>query len=440
VCSDSDQAPARFSTVCILPAQTPLRGRIRLPGDKSVSIRRALLTLFSDDEAALDNFGSGEDCLTALYCLEQLGKTVERESNRVIIGGKFHRQQATLDCRNSGTAARLLMGILSGFEGEWILTGDSSLSSRPMERIAAPLREMGAIIKLSDGRLPAKILGGKLRSIRYESAVASAQLKSAVLLAGLGGGVEVQYREPFFSRTHTERLLELETDSKGWIQLDQNAEAPSSAALSGGISGDPSSATFWGVAAALIPDSELILEGVLTDPVRCGWIDVLQASGVDIRVENESQVCSESVGDVVCKSSSLTPIKISQEMIPRVIDEIPILSIAATQARGCSRMRRLAELRVKESDRLAQIEKHLSGMNATVEIGQDELSIAGPVELCGAVINPERDHRIAMAFAIAGLIAKGNTKIHQAECAAVSYQEFWKDLSELSPGSLQYEN
>ncbi|RQV97416.1 3-phosphoshikimate 1-carboxyvinyltransferase, partial [bacterium] len=335
----------------------------------------------------------------------------------------------------------LLMGILSGIEGEWVMMGDESLSSRPMERVAAPLREMGTAIELTNGRLPAKIRGGKLKAIRYDAPVASAQVKSAVLLAGLSGGVRIEYREPFPSRAHTENLLGLKIDKDGWLRLSEHARTPNGTDLSGMIPGDPSSAAFWGVAAALIPDSELILENVLTDSSRCGWIDVLKSSGADIQTDNETQVYFESVGDIICRSSRLNPIYVSRALVPRVIDEIPILAVAATQAEGISRMRGLHELRMKESDRLSQIERHLSAMYAKIESHQDELRIQGPTELRGSVIDSQQDHRIAMAFAIAGLNAKGTTEIHSADCAAISYPEFWEDLVKLSPGSLhKYEN
>ncbi|MBU0691625.1 3-phosphoshikimate 1-carboxyvinyltransferase [bacterium] len=439
--SERTEKPTRFSTVSITAAQAPLRGRLRLPGDKSLSIRRALLTLFTDHDTTLENYGSGEDCLTALYCLKQLGKSIERSGARALIKGRFENRHAALDCRNSGTTARLLMGILSGIEGEWVLSGDESLSSRPMARVAAPLREMGAAIELTNGRLPARIRGGTLKPIRYDAPVASAQVKSAVLLAGLSGGARIEYREPFPSRAHTENLLGLKTDKDGWLRLTENAHAPSGTDLSGTVPGDPSSAAFWGVAAALIPDSELILENVLTDSSRCGWIDVLKSSGADIQADNETQVYFESVGDIICRSSRLNPIQISQALVPSVIDEIPILAVAATRAEGISRMKGLSELRVKESDRLTQIEKHLSAMNAKIESHRDELRIQGPTELRGSVIDSQQDHRIAMAFAIAGLSATGITEIHSADCAAISYTEFWEDLVKLSPGSLhKYEN
>lgn len=434
--SESTANPERSATVSITPTHSPLRGCLHLPGDKSVSIRRALLTLFSDDETALDNYGSGEDCLTALYCLRQLGKVIEQDSLRVLIRGEFRNRKATLDCRNSGTTARLLMGILGGCEGEWILYGDASLSKRPMERVATPLRQMGADIELTGGCLPAKIRGRKLQSISYDSPVASAQVKSAVLLAGLASEVAVEYREPYLSRSHTENLLGIKRDADDWLRLPQNTTAPRGASLSGMIPADPSAAAFWGVAAAIIPGSELLLEGVLSDATRCGWIETLTLSGADIRAENKRETGAECLGDVICKSANLRAINIAPETVPRVIDEIPVLAVAATQANGQSEMKGLHELRVKESDRLTQVVKHLSAMHAHAEVRQNDLQIKGPSELRGAVIDPQYDHRIAMALAIAGLIAKGTTTIHAADCAAISYPEFWSDLAELAPDSL----
>ena len=434
------EQPVQTATAIITSAQFSLCGRIRLPGDKSVSIRRALLTLFSEDDIRLEHYGSGEDCLTALYCLRQLGKEVIRTGDDVLIRGKFSKNCAILDCRNSGTTARLLMGLLCGVDGEWMLTGDESLSARPMERVAQPLREMGAEIVLREGRLPASIRGRRLKSIRYESPVASAQVKSAVLLAGAVSGVDVEYKEPYPSRNHTEKLLGVECDTDGWIRLPKHMGVPSSDFIAGIIPGDPSSAAFWGVAATIIPNSSLTLEGVLSDSLRCGWIDVLNEAGADISIENEQAICCEPVGDIVCKTSSLLSLNVLSENIPRVIDEIPILAVAATHAEGLSRMEGIEELRVKESDRLQQIVKHLSMMGAKVETNDRELCIHGPCQLIGAEIDPHNDHRIAMAFAIAGLAADGKTIIRSANCADISYPEFWTDLSKLLPGSILYEN
>jgi 3-phosphoshikimate 1-carboxyvinyltransferase len=428
--------PSQIKAIRVSPARAPLRGRIRLPGDKSLSIRRALLTLFTEQEVELENYGSGEDCLTALYCLERLGKRVLREGSRVTIQGAFDSRSAMLDCRNSGTCARLLMGILAGREGEWEIAGDDSLSLRPMERVATPLRCMGAQIELSNGRLPATIKGGRLFPISFESHVASAQVKSAVLLAGLSGSVEVHYHEPFPSRAHTERLLGVEGDEKGWLHFRPAASELNSEGLCGSIPGDPSSAAFWGVAATVIPASRIALEGVLLDDIRCGWVNVLRDCGANILYENEASNHDESIGDIVCSASILSPLSLSMDLIPRVIDEVPILSVAASQANGESKMEGLGELRVKESDRLTCIYDGLTGMRADIQVLNDSLTLRGPVKLKGANIQPHGDHRIAMAFAVAGLIADGSTKIIDSDCVTVSYPEFWQDFVKLSPGSI----
>jgi 3-phosphoshikimate 1-carboxyvinyltransferase len=426
----------QIKSIRVFPAQKPLLGRIRLPGDKSLSIRRALLTLFTEREVVLENYGSGEDCLTALYCLERLGKSIRREQSRVSISGTFDSQNATLDCRNSGTCARLLMGILAGGDGDWTIIGDESLSSRPMERVATPLRCMGAKIELTNGRLPARIKGGKLFSLSYESPVASAQVKSAILLAGLSSGADVHFHEPFQSRAHTERLLGIKCDEKGWLHFHPQEHKPDFSALSGMIPGDPSSAAFWGVAAVIIPESKVILESVLIDEIRCGWVHVLRESGADIRFENASSDHDEAVGDIICSASRLLPLRLSHEIIPRVIDEIPILSVAASQASGASVLEGLAELRVKESDRLSRVQDGLAAMGADIYVHDDVLTLHGPAKLRGAGIQSHGDHRIAMAFAVAGLISEGFTEIIGSDCVSVSYPEFWRDLVKLSPASI----
>jgi 3-phosphoshikimate 1-carboxyvinyltransferase len=432
VLSESENRESSPRRAIIRRAEAPLRGRISISGDKSISIRRALLTLFTTATVELENFGSGEDCLTALYCLRQLCKQVDRVGRRVRISGCVDTESAALDCRNSGTCARLLMGILAGRPGNWTLTGDASLTRRPMERVAHPLRTMGAEIKLTDGCLPASIVGRKLHSSKYDSPIASAQVKSAVLLAGLSGGATVEYREPHRSREHTERLLGIQHGEDGWIRFDPKSFSLSAERLSGEIPADTSSAAFWGIAATLITESEVRIDNLLATPLRCGWIEVMQRAGSRVEVRNQRLAHGEEIADFTFRDSRLQAFSIEQEFIPSVIDEIPILSVAASLASGPSRFAGLGELRVKESNRLLAISRSLTDMGVSLQSDEKTLHIKGPTLLKSAIIESKNDHRIAMAFAIAGLCADKKTVIEDADCVKISYPEFWETFTSLT--------
>jgi 3-phosphoshikimate 1-carboxyvinyltransferase len=412
--------------------RAPLIGTVAPKGDKSVSIRRALFSIFTKEQVALDNYGSGEDCLTALLCLRALGKRVEIQDSRIEIEGSAD-QSCELDCRNSGTTARLLMGLLAGRVGEWTLIGDESLSRRPMQRVAEPLRRMGAMIELTHGKLPAKITGARLHGATHDLEISSAQLKSALLLAGLFAEGETRVREPLSSRDHTERLLGLTQDAQGFWRVNPDcAKSLSASSLSGEIPCDISSAAFWAGAAMLVPGSEIAIRNLLLNPLRAGWITVLKRAGADISYRVEHVVGGEPVGTVIIRHSQLSSLKITADEVPGVIDEIPVLSVIASVAGGTSRFENLAELRVKESDRLAAIADCLSLMNVRTMISGDNLSVEGNSVLQAATIDPRGDHRIALAFACAGLAAEDETTILDPDCASVSYPEFWSELSSLS--------
>lgn len=422
------------------PALRPLQGTLALPGDKSISHRRALLALLSSVPCILEHFGSGEDCASSLHCLSTLGKHVTRSGSSVEISGHITSSEAVLDCGNSGTTARLLMGILAAQPGRWTLHGDASLSKRPMERVAAPLRQMGADIRLTDGHLPAVICGKKLAGIRYDSPVVSAQVKSAVLLAGLRAHGETSYREQAATRDHTERLLNLAPDRDGWLTVrgDHNFQLTNS--LSGTIPADPSAAAFWTVAASAIPDSNITFSNLLLNKHRIAFIELLQQRGTKVTLQNEQSYVGEFCGDLTVVNSTVRPLQVSASNAAAVIDEIPALAVLATQCNGRSEFHGIGELRVKESDRLNLIARNLTAMGAVVTTWDDGFSVEGPVRLKGTVVNPEHDHRIAMAFAIAGLFASGETRIQSAECAAVSYPDFWRDLARLSPDCMSLES
>ena len=425
-----------MSRAVVTAAKQPLRGLIKLPGDKSISHRRALLSLFTDDTVHLSNFATGEDCLTTLKCVRKLGKSVAQNAASVEISGPTECQSAELDCGNSGTTARLLFGILAGREGEWTLSGDVSLSRRPMERVAVPLRKMGAHIELTDGHLPARIIGRKLEGIDYESPVPSAQVKSAVLLAGLNARGVTRYREPVLTRDHTERLLGLHLDYVDWITVDPEKVNVTSAKLNGRIPGDPSTASFWIAAALMIPGSRLELPDVLANFLRLGMIKLLREHGGDIHLTHVHDASGEGAADIAVASSSISSFVVRQPDTAALIDELPVLAVLATQLRGKSEFREAGELRVKESDRLKLVTENLRRMSVRVEEWKDGFAVAGPVELQGAVIETAGDHRIAMAFAVAGLAATGQTTIQDAESVAVSYPEFWNELSTLAPESV----
>jgi 3-phosphoshikimate 1-carboxyvinyltransferase len=427
------------SHAVVIRAPAPLQGEIVVPGDKSISHRRALLSLFVDSDVRLAHFNTGTDCGRTLDCLARLGKTVRRQGDEIIISGAAECAAASLDCGNSGTTARLLMGILAGREGRWTLTGDDSLSRRPMERAAEPLRLMGAKIELTNGRLPARIMGTRLRGIEYRSPLPSAQVKSAVLLAALQADGATRFREPALSRDHTERILRIARGTDGWIVLDPDSVRVDADSLSARIPGDPSSAAFWTAAALLVPDSAVKVDSVLANPTRTAHLEVLQHAGAQIERGNQRECHRESCADISIRHGSLRALNVGDLCAAQCLDEIPALAVLATQASGTSEFRDVGELRVKESDRLERTVNNLRRMGARVEQTGDGMAVTGRTELRGAEIETAGDHRLAMAFAIAGLAANGRTVISHANCVAVSYPEFWSELERIAPGAVTVE-
>jgi 3-phosphoshikimate 1-carboxyvinyltransferase len=427
------------SRAVITKARAPLKGEIFVPGDKSISHRRALLSLFVDYEVYLSRFNTGSDCAATLSCLQKLGKSVIWQGDQVAISGHAECAPCSLDCGNSGTTARLLMGILAGRKGQWTLTGDDSLSRRPMERVAEPLRRMGARIELTDGRLPARIIGTQLQGIEYESALPSAQVKSAVLLAALQAEGVTRYREPLRTRDHTEKILGLRRDAGGWIILDPQTTRVDDASLSASIPCDPSSAAFWIGAALLVPDSAVNISGILFDTIRTTYVYVLNDAGADFTAKNTRVQHREVWADISACQCPLLPFTIRNPRAAQCLDEIPLLAVLAARANGTSEFRDLAELRVKEADRLDLVVRNLRRLGAQVEQDGDGMMVQGNATLRGAEIETAGDHRLAMAFAIAGLAAEGHTVIQDAECVAVSYPEFWSEFERLAPGVVTLE-
>ncbi len=415
-----------------------LLGVVELPPDKSIAHRAALLAALADGTSRLVNYSPAADPQSTLSCLRQLGVPIfEDEHGILIVEGRglegLQAPDRPLDCGNSGTTMRLLAGILAGQPFDSVLVGDASLSRRPMERIAAPLRQMGAALTLTDGHAPIHIRGGRtLRGITYRLPVPSAQVKSCVLLAGLFAEGETTVIEPIPSRDHTERMLGLnvvELGGERYLTIQGGMRIPPRTWT---IPRDFSAAAFFLVAGTIVPDSEIRLPGVGLNPSRSALLDVLRAMGADIRVENERVYGGEPIADLIVRSSSLHGVQVSGALIPNLIDEIPVLAVAAAYATGRTEIRDAAELRVKETDRIAAMAENLQALGACVEVFDDGLAIEGGRRLRGTIVQSFDDHRIAMAMGVAGLVAEGETIIDGAECARISFPGFWEVLDRLA--------
>jgi 3-phosphoshikimate 1-carboxyvinyltransferase len=413
-------------------------GAIRLPGDKSISHRYAMLAAIAEGTSRFRNFSTGADCASTVRCMQQLGAQAARTSDAILeISGRngiLLQPTDPLDCGNSGSTMRMLTGILSAQSLSCELFGDASLSRRPMARIIEPLSRMGAKIGATDGnRPPLKINGGKLRAIHYESPVASAQVKSSVLFAAVQAEGETIFEEPIRTRDHGELALrafgvEL-SRQKNRITIHGGQRLR---AIDAAVPGDISSAAFFLCAATIFPESNLVIEDLLLNPTRAVLLDVLKALGARISVINLEDHHGELVGTVKIEHGPLTGLKISGSHSGALIDEIPVLAAIAPFTRDGIEVHDARELRVKESDRIAAVARNLRAMGAAVEEFEDGLFVPGGQMLHGAEIDPAHDHRIAMAFAIAALRAEGETVIHNAECAAISFPEFYDLLDKVA--------
>ncbi|MBU0501924.1 MAG: 3-phosphoshikimate 1-carboxyvinyltransferase [Candidatus Margulisbacteria bacterium] len=420
-----------------------IRGEITVPGDKSISHRAIMLGSLATGETLVKGFLPSADCLATIDCFRKMGIAIEMTNDKgqmsnegkIIIRGKvlrgLEKPKSVLNVGNSGTTIRLLSGILAGQGFSSEITGDSSIQKRPMMRIVKPLREMGAAISgkgkgRGEGRgeiyAPLLISGQKLKGITYELPVASAQVKSAVLLAGLFADGKTEVIEKNKSRDHTERMMEYLGLGTGCQVLGMGEFQ----AKEIDIPGDLSSAAFFIVAALLTPSSELTIHNVGLNPTRTGIIDVLHRMGATFEVFDEQIISGEPKGNVKCKmkNEKLKGIKISGEIIPRIIDEFPIIAVAATQAEGITEIRGARELRVKESDRIKTIASELRKMGAKIKELDDGMIIEGPVKLHGTKVKSYGDHRIAMSLAIAGLIAESETVIDDTACIETSFPGF----------------
>ena len=412
-----------------------LRGQVTPPGDKSISHRAVILNSMAWGRARIENFAPGDDFWATVSCLRALGVDIIEESGTLSVSGVgrdgFIEPPDVLNAENSATTMRLLAGLLAAQPFLSIVTGDESLRSRPMGRLIHPLRLMGAEIwgRGDDSLAPLAIKGNRLRGIDYRLPVASAQLKSAILIAALFAQGETTLEEPAQSRDHTERLLRamganLQSDGTR-IEL---VPCASLSAIDVHVPGDISSAAFWLVAAAIHPNAHIKIINTGVNPTRSGIIDVLLEMGAKIKVENERMEGGEPVADLEVESSELVGTQIGGGLITRLIDEIPLVALAGCFARGTTIIRDAQELRVKEADRIGATVKELSRLGADIEELPDGMIIHGGRKLEGGDCSSHQDHRLAMALGIAGLVAEGETVIHDAEVVAVSYPSFWRDL------------
>lgn len=424
---------------------TPARritGRLTLPGDKSISHRAALIAALASSSSEISNFSSAADCASTVACLQQLGAQVKTVDGTLRFAGdqKLTAPKAPLDCGNSGSTMRILAGVLAGHDFSAELTGDESLSARPMRRIIEPLELMGATIESTDGKPPLRIRGsGKLVPITYQLPVASAQVKSAILFAGLFASGRTTVIEKSPSRDHTERLFNgfsvpVTTNSDLSITIEGPAQ------FTGGsitIPGDISSAAYFVAAAMLLPHSELTIESVGLNPTRATFLSVLQAWGAEISTSDLRDERNEPVGTIhaaggLRSGASDDDRTLSGPMIPSLIDELPLLAVVGTQIPGGIQIRDAEELRLKESDRLQATAQNLRAMGAEVEEFDDGIAVFGPTQLRGATIDSYGDHRIAMAFSVAALIADGETEIKGSDCVRISFPEFYQLLDSLA--------
>jgi 3-phosphoshikimate 1-carboxyvinyltransferase len=417
---------------------------VRVPGDKSISHRALLFGAIAEGETRIDGLLPAEDPLSTAACLRSMGVTVSpiEVDRTVTVQGVgldgLQEPPDVLDCGNSGTTMRLLLGLLAGrSDRHFVLSGDASLRSRPMRRVAGPLAVMGATIDgRADGNLaPLAVRGRHLRGASIRTPVASAQVKSALLLAALTADGETTVIEPAHSRDHSERMLRAFGADLHVAAADgTEVRVRPGATLRGRavvVPGDISSAAFWLVAGAITPGADLTIENVGLNPSRTGILEVLDQMGADVAVLDPREVAGEPVGDLRVRHGALRPFTIGGALIPRLVDEIPVLAVAACHAPGVSRIAGAAELRVKETDRLAVMARQLGAMGARVEEHPDGLSIDGGVRLQGADLDSETDHRVAMSLAVAALGALGDSTLLRAEAAAVSYPRFWDDLARL---------
>jgi len=422
-----------------------LDGHVAVPGDKSISHRAVLIGAVCERETRVTGFGRSADTEATIEAVRALGaEVIEDDIDALTIRGVGLRglraSENPIDCGNAGTLMRLISGLLAGVAGRTELVGDASLSSRPMERIAEPLRRMGATVETTDGHAPLVVEGGSLRAIDYELPVASAQVKSAILLAGINAEGATTVVEPVPTRDHTERMLEA---AGGRV-----TRRPSSVTVEGGTSlrlpdvevpGDISSAAPFLVAAAIVPGSAVTAHGIGLNPRRAGLLDVLERMGARISVYNRRSIGGEPAGDVEVRASDLVGATISAEEVPSLIDELPILAVAACHARGETVVRGAEELRAKESNRIEAVVEELRRVGGHIRATPDGFRIKGvPSRLRGGVVDSRGDHRLAMLGAVVGVASREGVDLRGADAAATSFPEFFDVLEQVAPGAVHY--
>ena len=424
------------------PAFKPLRGALTVSGDKSISHRAVMLGSLATGTTEIDGFLPGEDCLSTIRCFRSMGVQIEQNGSSVKVFGRGLRELTApagiLDCGNSGTTTRLLSGVLAAQHFNSVLSGDASIQRRPMKRIMIPLRAMGADITSVSGNdcAPLSVHGKQLYGIHFNSPIASAQVKSAVLLAGLYASGQTTVTEPALSRDHTERMLR----SFGAKVLTGNFEDRPSVTVTEtqnlygteiSVPGDISSAAFFLVGASIVPGSEVVLRNVGINPTRDGVISALRAMGAKIEVLDVRNEDSEPAADLLVRYAPLHGTEIGGALIPRLIDELPVLAAAAAVAEGRTVIRDAAELKVKESNRIRTMAEGLSRLGAKVEETKDGLIIDGGAALHGGAVESYSDHRIAMSFAILSLVTDGEVRISDPDCVNISAPTFYEDLKSL---------
>lgn len=416
-----------------------LKGEVKIPGDKSISHRAVMLGALAKGTTKITDFLQGADCLSTMECFRRMGIQIQNTSGEVLVHGQgLHGLTAPsdlLNVGNSGTTIRLLSGILAPQPFSATLTGDASIQKRPMKRVMEPLSQMGAKIESLSGNgcAPLKISGTPLKGIHYKTPVASAQVKSCILFAGMYADGATTVTEPVLSRDHSERMLEhfgARLTREGTAVTIQ--PEPQLAAREIPVPGDISSAAYFIAAATLVPHSEILIRNVGINPTRSGMLEVCRAMGADIQYLNERDDSGELTADLLIRSSSLKGTVIEGAIIPALIDELPVLAVMAAFAKGETIIRNAEELKVKESDRIAVMVENLSAMGADITGTPDGMIIRGGPALHGAEIHTYKDHRIAMSFAVAALAAEGTTHIEDADCVNISYPDFYGDLQRLS--------
>lgn len=422
----------------IFTRKQSLHGCLTVPGDKSISHRSIMLGALAEGTTEVHGFLQGADCLSSISCFEKMGVQIENQGDIVRIHGlglhNLHVPSGTLDVGNSGTTTRLMSGILAAQSFTSLVDGDASIRKRPMKRIITPLTQMGASITSLNQNdcAPLRIEGKPLHGIHYQSPVASAQVKSAILLAGLYADGETSVAEPYVSRNHTELMFEafgVPVHREGTTVTIRPIDSLNAQKIL--VPGDISSAAYFLVAGLITPNSELVIRNVGINPTRDGILDVCRAMGADITLERVSDTIGEPTADIRVRTSALHSTVIEGAVIPKLIDELPIIAVLACFAEGTTVIRDAQELKVKESNRIDVMVHSLSAMGADIEATDDGMIIHGGKPLHGAVIDSNLDHRIAMSFAIAGMNADGETEIQGSECVNISYPNFYSDLERL---------